>query len=81
MNRPPFERAIVVTFDEVKTLRSFMKVMREAIQNDEERDGTLGLVLLDIAHLDRKLEEVQKHMETDETIWEEHMREYDEAER
>lgn len=80
---PDFERAIVVTFSEVKTLRTLIEHERGLLQQvrNENRNiaDTCSRMLLDIAHVEKRLEEVQRHMEADETIWEEHMREYEES--
>lgn len=81
MMDPDFERAIVVTFSEVKTLRTLIEHERGLLQQARNEDrniaDTCSRMLLDIAHVEKRLEEVQRHMETDEAIWNERMRGYE----
>lgn len=85
MNRPPFERAIVVTMEETKTMLRAIDHFRKYIQrlpitgpNSMRLQISEGIKL---ENVERRLLEVKAHMEADETIWIEHMREYEEADK
>ena len=83
MNRPPFERAIVVTMEETKTMLRAIDHFRRYIQKlPIKGPNSMGLAIsegINLAAVERRLEEVKSLMETDETIWEEYMREYEES--
>lgn len=87
MNRPPFERAIVVTLDEVRTLLSTVKDERVILQTRRELwrlerheyGDPYGDALTNLANIERRLEEVKRHMEAEEDTWEERMREYEDS--
>lgn len=81
-----FERAIVVSIGEVETLLNAICTERHRIQ-ELPKSGTPVINrmraedLRNLAVVEDRLLEVLEHQKTDETIWEEHMREYEEAER
>lgn len=85
MTRPPFERAIIVTMDETDTLLRAIDNFRKFIQRlPKKGPNSMRLAIdeaINLATVERRLQEIKSLMETDETIWIEHMREYEEAER
>ena len=82
MNRPPFERAIVVTMEETRTMLRAIDHFRKYIQKLPKEHNRMRLVIdeaINLAAVERRLQEVKAHMEADETFWEEYMREYEES--
>lgn len=85
MTRPPFERAIIVTMDETETLLRAIDHFRRFIQRlPKKGPNSMRLAIdeaINLATVERRLQEIKSLMETDETIWIEHMREYEEADK
>lgn len=85
MMKPPFERAIVVTLDETRTLLDAINMRRGVIQeltkasvaNSRFYSGSLR----DLAEVEKRLYEVKDHMEAEESYWDEKMREYEDSAR
>lgn len=87
MEKPKFYRAIVVSLDEARTLlstvkdeRTILQVKRELWWHEHHRYGDpYGDALTNLASIERRLEEVKRHMEAEEDAWEECMREYEDS--